>query len=39
MISRHLRYIAEDDTLLSRENNGASLQDGELTEALEERGM
>lgn len=39
IISRHLRYIAEDDTLLSRENNGASLQDGELTEALEERGM
>ncbi|GJJ06145.1 hypothetical protein Clacol_000334 [Clathrus columnatus] len=38
-ISQHLRHLAKDDVLLSREGNGSSLQDGELTEALEERGI
>lgn len=38
-IDRHLRHIAEDDLLLAGEGGGARLADGEVVNALNERGM
>jgi LETM1 and EF-hand domain-containing protein 1 len=38
-ISKHLAGIVQDDVRLLGENRGMDLKDGELTEALEERGL
>lgn len=38
-IAKHLKYIAEDDSLLSREGSGSGLSVVELRNALGERGL
>ena len=38
-LHQHLTAIAEDDALLKRESSGQFLSEGQLREALEERGM